>query len=108
MWFGGTSFECMFRINIDGSLKRTISSFLRIHQIDLQRSCTSLQFHQQWKSVPLSPHLCQHGLSLEFLILAILIVEQRNLRFVLICNSMMTKDIKHFFQYFLTIQEILC
>jgi hypothetical protein len=32
-----------------------------------------LQTHQQWRTVPLSPHPCQHLLSKEFLILAILI-----------------------------------
>jgi hypothetical protein len=31
-----------------------------------------LQSHQQWRSVPLSPHPCQHLLSPEFLILVIL------------------------------------
>jgi hypothetical protein len=31
-----------------------------------------LQSHQQWRSVPVSPHPCQHLLSPEFLILAIL------------------------------------
>jgi hypothetical protein len=31
-----------------------------------------LQSHQQWRSVPLSPHSRQHLLSPEFLILAIL------------------------------------
>jgi hypothetical protein len=33
-----------------------------------------LQSHQQWRSVPLSPHLLQHVLSPENLILAIQIV----------------------------------
>ena len=38
---------------------------------DFQRGCTSLQSHQQWRSVPLSPYPCQHLLSPEFLNLAI-------------------------------------
>jgi hypothetical protein len=29
-----------------------------------------LQSHQQWRSVPLSPHPCQHLLSLEFFYLS--------------------------------------
>jgi hypothetical protein len=40
-----------------------------------------LKSHQQWSSVPPSP---QHGLSLEFFILAILIGVRWNLRVVLI------------------------
>jgi hypothetical protein len=39
-----------------------------------------LQSHQQWRSVPLSPHHCQHLLSPEFLILAILTGVRWNLR----------------------------
>jgi hypothetical protein len=46
-------------------------------------------------AIPLSP---QHLLSLEVLILAILISVKCNLRIVLICTSLMTKDIEYFFK----------
>jgi hypothetical protein len=73
-------------------------NFLRNCQTDFQSGCISLQSHQQWRSVSLSPHPRQHLLSLEFLILAILTGVRWNLRFVLICISLMTKDIEHFFR----------
>jgi hypothetical protein len=59
-----------------------------------------LQSHQQWRSVSLSPHPHQHLLSSEFLILAILTGVRWNLRVVLICISLMSKDVEHFFSYF--------
>jgi hypothetical protein len=48
--------------------------------------------------------LCQHLLSPEFLILAILTGMKWNLRVVLIFISMMTKDVQHFFRCFSTMQ----
>jgi hypothetical protein len=81
-----------------------MSNFLRNRQTDFQSDCTSLQSHQQWRSVPLPPHPCQHLLSPEFLILAILTCVRRNLRIVLICISLMTKDIGPFFRCFSAIQ----
>jgi hypothetical protein len=59
-----------------------------------------LQFHQQWRSVPLSPHHRQHLLSSEFLILAILTGVMWNLRVVLICISLMIKDVERYFRCF--------
>ena len=53
--------------------------------------------------VPLCPQPRQHLLSTEFLILAILTGGRWNLRVVLICISLMTKDVKHFFRHFLAI-----
>jgi hypothetical protein len=59
-----------------------------------------LQSHQKWRSVPLSPHPSKHLLSPEFLTLAIMTGMRWNLRVVLICISMMTKDDEHFFRCF--------
>jgi hypothetical protein len=91
----------MPRSGIAGISGRTISSFLRNLQIDFQSSCTSLQSHQQWRCVPLSPPPLQHVLSLEFLILATLIGVWCDLRAIFIFISLMTKDVEHFFRCFL-------
>jgi hypothetical protein len=64
-----------------------------------------LQSHQQWKSVPFSQYPCQHLLSPEILILAILIHVRWNLEIVLICISLMTKGVEHFFKCFSAIHD---
>ena len=96
----GTSSGYMPRRGIVGSSGSTMSNFLRNCQTDFQSGCKNLQFHQQWRSVPLSPHPRQHLLSHEFLILAILTGVRWNLRAVLICISLMIKDTEHFFRCF--------
>jgi hypothetical protein len=92
----GTYSGYMPRRGIAGSSSSTMSIFLRNHQSDFQNGCTSLQPHQQWRSVPLSPHLRQHLLSNEFLILAILTGVRWNLRVVLICIFLMNNDVEYF------------
>jgi hypothetical protein len=92
----------MPRRGIAGYSCSTMSKCLRNHQTDFQSGCTSLQSHQQWRSVLLSPHPHQHLLSPEFLILAILTGVRWNLRVVLICISLMIKDVEHFFQVLLS------
>jgi hypothetical protein len=94
----------MPRSGIAGSSSSTVSSFLRNNQTDFQSGCTSLQSHQQWRSalLPLHPH--QHLLSSEFLILAILTGMKWNLRVVLICIFLISKDVEHFFRCFSAIR----
>jgi hypothetical protein len=104
LWHGGASFGYTPKSGIAGFSGRSISNFLRNCQTDFQSGCTSLQFHQQWRSVPFSPHPHQHLLSPEFLILAILIGVRWNLRVILICISLITKDFEHFFRCFSAIR----
>ena len=75
LWHGGATFGYILKSGVAGSSGRSISNFLRKLRI-------SLQSHQQWRSVPLSPHPLQHVLSPEVLILAILICVRWNLRVV--------------------------
>ena len=101
----GMSSGYMHRGGIDGSSGSTISdNFLRNYQTDFQSDCTSLQSHQQWRSVPLYPHPRQHLLSPEFLILTVLTGVRWTLRVVLICISLMIKDAEHYFRCFSAIQ----
>ncbi|MBV2150903.1 DUF3704 domain-containing protein [Sphingobium sp. AS12] len=90
------SFGYMPKSGIAGSCGRLIPIFLRSRHTDFQSGCTSWHSHQQWRSVPLSPHPLQHKLSLVFLILAILTGVRWYLRVVLICISLMAKDVEHF------------
>ena len=86
----------MPRSGIAGSSGSTMSNFLRNHHTDFQSGCISLQSHQQWRSVLLYPHSCQHLQLPEFFILAILTGVRWNLRVVLICISLMIKDVAVF------------
>ena len=96
----GASSWYMLRSGIAWSSGRTMYSFQRKCHTDFQSGCTSLQSHQQWRSVLLSPHPRQHLLSPVVLILAILTGVRWNLRIILICISLITKDFEHFFKCF--------
>jgi hypothetical protein len=93
----GTSSGYMPRRGIAASSGSTMCSFLRNHQTDFQSGSTSLQSHQQRRSVSFSLHPHQHLLSPEFLILAILTGVRWNLRVGFICIYLMIKDVEHFF-----------
>jgi hypothetical protein len=103
----GTSSGYMPRSGIAGHSGSIMSNFLRNLQTDFQSGCKNLQSHQQWRSVLLSSHPCQHLLSPEFLILAILTGIRWNLKVVLICISLMIKDVEHFFRCFSAILHSL-
>jgi hypothetical protein len=95
----GASFGYISKRSIAGYSGGTMSNFLRNLQTDFQSGCTSLQ---QWRSVPLSPHPHQHLLSPEFFIIVILTGVRWNLKVVLICISLVTKDVEHFFRCFMS------
>jgi hypothetical protein len=101
----GASFGYMPNSGIAGSSGSTMSNFLRNHQTYFQSGCTSLQSHQRWRSVLLSPHPGQQLLSYEFFILDILTCVRWNLRVVLIGVFLMTKEVRHFFRSFSAILD---
>ena len=90
-----------------GSWRTKIPNFLRNHHTDFQSGWTCLHFYPQWMSVPLTPHPLQYKLSLVFFILIIVTGVRWYLRTVLICISLMAKDIGHFLKCLLAMWVLL-
>ena len=77
-----------------------VTIFLRNCYTNFHSDYTNLHSHQQWMSVPFTPHPLQHKLSLVLLMLAILMGVKYNLKVILASISLMANDVEHFFKCF--------